>query len=204
MGLSGLHVGLQGCLPAIWSEDRSALSSAANRLSTRFSNTWKHTHIQMADSLFTIRNGTLMQIELESYYLERFTSQTMFLPPFCSTSKSMSVCKTFPDSLCKQSESSKNGVTRAQLAQMKQNANTPVTQLQYFFMHMLQICLVKTTSVFIQCHPLDGGRGSSSFFWHTSQQSAEPKTFPPSRGIWTWDNCGWNNSVHINTQTLPS
>lgn len=32
MGLDGLHVGLQGCLPVIWSEERSALSSTANRL----------------------------------------------------------------------------------------------------------------------------------------------------------------------------
>lgn len=46
-------------------------------------------------------------------------------------------------------------MTRDQVVQMKQNANTPVTQLQYFHMHMLQTCLGRTTRVFAQCHTLE-------------------------------------------------
>lgn len=42
------------------------------------------------------------------------------------------------------------------MVRMKRNANTLVTQLQYFHMHMLQICLGRTTTVFIQCHTLGG------------------------------------------------
>lgn len=77
--------------------------------------------------------------------------------------------------LHKQCESSKNGVTRDQMVQMKQNANTLVTQLQYFHMHMLQICLGRATTVFIQCHTL----GRIKFlFWHTSAQSITLTTFP--------------------------
>lgn len=38
------------------------------------------------------------------------------------------------------------------MIQIKQNANTLVTQLQYFRMHMLQICSDRTTMVFAQRH----------------------------------------------------
>lgn len=38
------------------------------------------------------------------------------------------------------------------MVRMKQNANTLVTQLQYFRMHMLQICFDRTTMVFAQRH----------------------------------------------------
>lgn len=49
-------------------------------------------------------------------------------------------------------------MTRDQMVQMKQNANTLVTQLQYFHMHMLQRCLDRATIVFIQCHTSRGIR----------------------------------------------
>lgn len=52
-------------------------------------------------------------------------------------------------------------MTRDQMVQMKQNAHTLVTQLQYFHMHVLQHCLGRATTMFIQHHTLGG---SSSFF----------------------------------------
>lgn len=60
------------------------------------------------------------------------------------------------------------------MVQMKRNANTLVTQLQYFHMHKLQICLGGATTVFIQCHTLGG---SSSFFDISLSRALRSKPF---------------------------
>lgn len=94
----------------------------------------------------------------------------------CSTKENISVKWVYLtwQRIYKQCEGSRNGVTRDQVVQMKQNANTPVTQLQYFHMHMLQTCLGRTTTVFAHVT-----RWRIKFlFWHTSQQSITFKTIP--------------------------
>lgn len=74
-------------------------------------------------------------------------------------------------------------MTRDQMVRMKQNANTPATQLQCFLMHMLQICLVKRTSVFIQCHKFGGRRGGvgSSSFFDIRLSRAQTQNLPPKK-----------------------
>lgn len=137
----------------------------------------------MADSVFKIRNGGANVYLTGIQVLGKFEILTCG-EFFLHKREHLGGVYLSWQRIHKQCERCRNGVTQDQMVQMKQNANTLVTQLQYFHMHMLQICLARTTTVFIQCHILEGIK---FLFWHKSQQSF---TLPPRREIWTWDNVG--------------
>lgn len=137
------------------------------------------------------------------WWLESFTCSNGLIGSSCCYLKvniSAEWVYLFWQRTYKQWERSRNGVTTNQMARMKQNANTPVTQLQYFHMHILQSCLSRATTVFIQCHTR-GDRVPFFFFFDTGLNT--PKTLLQDEKSELRITLDKNNNCYIFIQALP-